>query len=241
MPRRITIEPHLSLDELEQRYRRAKDAVERSHYQIVWLLVSGKTTHEVQEVTAYSLRWIRLIARRYNQLGPDRVGDQRHDNPGAESLLDDIQQAQLLQALQGPAPEGGLWNGRKVADWIANLIERPVAAQRGWEYLRSLEQRLRVPRPEHEAADPVEQSAWKKTGCAGSSGATSPSSGEGGSVGNCGQWMNIVWDSSRFYDESGCQSGSNPRQKSIGVFNGCGCMALCIQNREKPIGGFCPK
>lgn len=162
MPRRITIEPHLSLDELEQRYRRAKDAVERSHYQIVWLLVSGKTTHEVQEVTAYSLRWIRLIARRYNQLGPDRVGDQRHDNPGAESLLDDIQQAQLLQALQGPAPEGGLWNGRKVADWIANLIERPVAAQRGWEYLRSLEQRLRVPRPEHEAADPVEQSAWKK-------------------------------------------------------------------------------
>ncbi len=32
MPKRITIELHLSQDELEQRYREAKDPVERSHY-----------------------------------------------------------------------------------------------------------------------------------------------------------------------------------------------------------------
>jgi hypothetical protein len=44
MPKRLTIEPHLSIKELENRYRAAKNPVERSHYQIVWLLAQGKTT-----------------------------------------------------------------------------------------------------------------------------------------------------------------------------------------------------
>ena len=41
MPKWITIAPHLSLEELENRYRQAKEPVERSHYQIIWLLASG--------------------------------------------------------------------------------------------------------------------------------------------------------------------------------------------------------
>ncbi len=42
MPKRITIAAHLSKDELERRYRGAKDPIERSHYQIIWLLASGR-------------------------------------------------------------------------------------------------------------------------------------------------------------------------------------------------------
>jgi len=162
MPKRLTIQPHLSVEELANRYRQAKDPVERSHYQIVWLLAQGKTTQEVAQVTRYSLHWIRMIARRYNQVGPEALGDGRHDNPGAETLLTDVQQAQLWQALQGSAPDGGLWNGRKVAEWISELIGQPVDRHRGWEYLRQMTFRLRVPRPAHEEANPVEQEEWKK-------------------------------------------------------------------------------
>lgn len=42
MPKRITIAPYLSLEELESRYRGAKEPIERSHYQIIWLLASGR-------------------------------------------------------------------------------------------------------------------------------------------------------------------------------------------------------
>jgi transposase len=38
MPKKIELHPHLSTEELENRYRGAKDPVERSHYQIVWLI-----------------------------------------------------------------------------------------------------------------------------------------------------------------------------------------------------------
>ena len=51
MPKRITIIPHLSVDDLEQRYRQATEAIERSHYQIIWLLATGRPTSEVAAVT----------------------------------------------------------------------------------------------------------------------------------------------------------------------------------------------
>jgi transposase len=88
--------------------------------------------------------------RRYNQLGTNRLKDKRHQHPGAQPLLSVVEQAQLLQSLQTPATDGGLWNSRKVAEWMGNLLDHQVSIQRGWDYLHSLEFRLRVPRPEHD-------------------------------------------------------------------------------------------
>jgi hypothetical protein len=116
----------------------------------------------VASVTGYCLEAIRQIVRRYNSEGPCGLVDRRHEHPGGQSLLSDIQQAQIWQALGGLPPDGGLWNGRKVADWIAELIGRPVGRQRGWEYLREMTFRKRTPRPEHEETDPVQQQEWKK-------------------------------------------------------------------------------
>lgn len=162
MPKRLTLACHLSHEKLHQCYRQATDSVERTHYQILWLLACGKTTQQVAEVTGYSLRWIRVIANRYNQHREAGVGDGRHHNPGAVGLLDEVQQAQLLQAIAAPVTESGLYNGRKVADWMSRVLGRRVAPQRGWEYLKAMEYRLRVPRPAHMQSDPQEQAEWKK-------------------------------------------------------------------------------
>ena len=162
MPKRLTIQPHLSLNDLEVRYRQAKDPVKRSHYQIIWLLATGRPTEEVAAVTGYSRSWIYELVWGYNRIGADTLGDGRHQNQGKEPLLNDVQQAQLWQALQEQADDGGLWNGSKVANWMRELLDRRVSPQRGWEYLREMRFRLRSPRPQHEEADPVEQEAWKK-------------------------------------------------------------------------------
>lgn len=77
-------------------------------------------------------------------------------------MFDDVQQANLLQALREPALDGGLWNGRKVADYLSELIGQPISRQQGWEYLKQMRLRLRVPRPEHQESNPDEQEAWKK-------------------------------------------------------------------------------
>jgi transposase len=163
MAQRMTIAPHLSVDELERRYRRADDPIARSQWQIVWLLGSGLPTGQVARVTGYSVRWVQEIARRY-RAGPQAIGDRRHGNPGASPLLDAAQQEQLRQALAGPAPDDGIWSCRSVAAWMSQTLGRPVSAQRGWEWMRRLGFTPQRPRPRETRADPVAQEAFKKGG-----------------------------------------------------------------------------
>jgi transposase len=69
----------------------ARNPVDRCQYQILWLLASGKKTEEVGSATGYSVQWIRKLARRYNSMGVEGVGDRRKNNPGGQPLLDEIQ------------------------------------------------------------------------------------------------------------------------------------------------------
>ena len=166
MPKTIKLRPHLSTDELQSRYRGAKDPVERAHYQIIWLVAQGKTTTEVMEVTGYTRGWVQKLARRYNAGGPQALGDHRHHNPGAadRALLTADQCEELYEALKEPPPDGGMWNSRKVAEWIEQRTgRRGLRAQRGWEYLRKLGHTPQVPRPANAEADASEQEAFKKS------------------------------------------------------------------------------
>src|SRR6478609_8580670 len=153
---------HLSPAELGQRYRAARCPVERSHLQIVWLLSRGRSEREVARVTGYGRRWVGEVARRYDEGGPDGLGDRRRGNAGARPLLGAEDEAALRAALAEPPADGGLWTGPKVATWMAARLGRKVRPQRGWDYLEKLG--YSAQRPRHaEAASPEEQAAYKKS------------------------------------------------------------------------------
>lgn len=160
----IEVMAHASAADLAARYRAARDPVERSQLQIVWLLTRERTRAEVAAATGYSPRWVREVVRRYNAAGPDGLGDRRHADPGAAPLLDAAGQAALKQALAQPPPDGGLWTGPKVAAWIAARAGRsPVAPVRGWESLRRFGHTRQVPRPRHaRGADAAARAAFQK-------------------------------------------------------------------------------
>lgn len=163
MPTRLSIQAHLGVHELATHYRRAKDPVARSHWQVIWLLAQGRPSAQVAAVTGYTVNWVRTIARRYNQGGPAGLEDRRHRNPGASGLLSAVQRAALAAALTRPPPEGGVWTGPKAAAWMRAMLGHAVHPQRGWEALRRLGWTSKVPRPRHAKADPAAQVAFKKT------------------------------------------------------------------------------
>ena len=166
MVRPLTVAPHLPLVDLERRYRTARDPVARTHWHVLWLVAQGRHCPAVATVLGYSVAWVRTIVHRYNAGGTDAVGDRRHQLPGRADrrLLTPALAAGLTSALGGPAPDGGLWTGPKVARWMAERLGRPVSPQRGWEAMRAVGFTPQRPRPRATRADPAAQQAFKKGG-----------------------------------------------------------------------------
>jgi transposase len=154
-----------TVEELEARFRAAKDVVERSHCQVVWLLAKGHSTGEVAEIVALSPRWVNKLARRYEAEGVGALGDRRRRNAGAKPLLSEEDLDALRERLKTPPDDGGLWSGPKVARWIAarlGLVH--VHAPRGWEALKRIGWSIQVPRPKNpRAASPEDQATFKKS------------------------------------------------------------------------------
>jgi transposase len=162
MPRQVKLNPYLSTKELESRYRAAKEGIARSHYQMLWQISKGKTPQEVAELTGYSRVRVYELVKKYNREGEKAVGDHRQKNSGRKPLLNEVQLAQLWQALQEQPGDGDLWDGPKVAQWMSEVLGRKVHPQRGWDYLKSLEMRRCRPRPQHVETDEQVQNEWKK-------------------------------------------------------------------------------
>src|SRR4051794_12358639 len=151
---------HLSIAELEERFRTAKDPILARHVQVIWLLAQGHTSAEVSTVTSFVPRWIEPLRARYNAEGFAALGDLRRHNGRAPSLLKPDLLERLRVRLADPPPDGGLWTSGKVARWMAGELGlASVCVQRGWEALRAIEWSIQKPRPRHpKAATPEEKS-----------------------------------------------------------------------------------
>src|SRR5919202_7063118 len=112
----------LSVEELERRYRAAREVTEARHTQAVWLLAQGRTVLDVAGVLAFAPRWVEQLAARYNAHGPGVLGDQRRRNGRAASVLTERVLAALSERLKTPPDDGGRLTGPKVALWMARRL-----------------------------------------------------------------------------------------------------------------------
>ena len=164
MSRTLLLADHLPAEQVRARYRACRDATERAHWQVIYLKTQQRTADEIAAVVGYSAYWVRTLIHRYNDGGPEVLADRRHEHPGAAPMLGPEQQAALdAELATGTAPDGGLWNGPKVARWIEEATGREhIHDQRGWEWLVRLGFSSQSPRPHHDGADPAAQAAFKK-------------------------------------------------------------------------------
>lgn len=166
MTRVAHLMPHVSREELAQRYRQAPDVVEARRWHLLRLIAATHTIKEAACEVGLAYEYAKRIVRRYNADGPAALRNRSREKqaPPPRRLLSPAQQEELRVALEGAAPDGGMWSGPKVAHWIAQHTGRTtVAPQRGWDYLQRLGHSPRVPRPRHERADPAAQAAFKQT------------------------------------------------------------------------------
>lgn len=160
----LKVEKRCSIAKVAAAYRRERDAVRRSHLQVIWLLLGGVPAPEVSRVTGFGARWIEKLIHRWNGDGLSGLGDRRRRNPGPKPVLDEAGVAALEAVLEGAPTDGGLWSGRKVAAWMSRRLGRPVDAKLGLVYLHRLGFTRQRPRPRHaRAATAWARAAFKKT------------------------------------------------------------------------------
>jgi transposase len=159
-----TIKPHLSIKELEARYEAAADPTAKSHFHALWLVASGYTVSEVAKLLSFSTRWVNILVKRYNEGGPERLGDQRANNGAEPTILTAAALAALQERITSPPDDGGLWTGPKIALWLARFHDvTSVHDQRGWDVLVAIGYSIQQPRPRHpEAATEEERADFKK-------------------------------------------------------------------------------
>jgi transposase len=170
MPTPIKLKDHLTVDELYQRYRKCQQAREKLRWRALYLIAKGGIANHVAKRVGRSSGWMTNLARRYNELGPTGVADQRGEvNCGVKPVLS-AKQAQALDAvLREPAPDGGLWTSPKVAAWIKKKTGKDVHVTTAWRAMKAAGFSLQVPRPHHgQAATEQEQAAFKKSSSASS-------------------------------------------------------------------------
>jgi hypothetical protein len=114
--------------EIALRSTSASTAIERRRWQVIGLLADGVLLAEIVSATGYRPRTIRQIAQRYRERGSKGLADGWQRNVGATPLLAEEQQRDLRQALQEPAPDGGVWTGPKSR---GGLLPEPESACTG--------------------------------------------------------------------------------------------------------------
>ena len=163
--KRLVVAGHLAPDEVYRRYRACPDGRVKTRWHAIWLMAraDGPLTAEgAAAAVGLSDVWVRKLVHRYNARGPDGLDDGRKAN-GAKPLLGDAQQAELCAAVQAEPPDGGLWTGPKVAAFAKARFGVTVRDHTGWQWLRKLGFRLKVPRPRHpRAATADEQRRWQR-------------------------------------------------------------------------------
>jgi transposase len=163
---RLPIVPHLTPEEIARRYRACRSGVEKTHWQILWLLTRSPQPPAPADVAAsvgLTPSWVRTIQKRWNAQGPAGLVDRRGARNGGQAKLSDEQQSALTEALRGRPDDGGLWTGPKVAAYARDRWGVSVRKETGWKWLRRTGYSPQVPRPRNpKAATPDDQRRWER-------------------------------------------------------------------------------
>lgn len=154
MPKKLRLEAWLTPEELAERAARAAAGVEQAWWQALGLVAAGSSAPAAGRELGFSGAAVRMWVQRYNREGPEVVADGRRQETERRRLLNEAQREELARRLRGPAPNGGPWDSRQVAElmggWLGREVTRPVA----WKYLRAAGYRPQpVERPGAEAPE----------------------------------------------------------------------------------------
>jgi transposase len=150
---------------LQDEIRRSKESRYDHRLHGILLVAQGMSCPEVSRLLGDSRRTVEYWVRRFEEKG--LAGLVEGERRGRPRRLTDEQIEEIGSVLrQSPESVGidrGLWDGKGLAEFIKRLYGVKLGVRQCQYIFKSLDFRLRKPRPLIARADPEVQEAYKKT------------------------------------------------------------------------------
>ncbi len=163
MPKRLTLENHLTEKQLRRQYLSCQHPQEKMRWQALCLIAEGGVANRVAEKLGRSSGWMSETVRRYNEGGAGGVKNKSKNQ--ASKTLTSEQVKELESEIESGKTSGQrLWSGAQIKEWVREKTGVTIHKTTAWRTFRRLEFTRQTPRPEHRRrAAEKEQAEFKKT------------------------------------------------------------------------------
>ena len=105
MSRKVTLAPHLTLRQIQEKYYNSQDRVESRRWHVLWKVGLGWTIKNSAIAVGLSYEYARRVVKRYNDKGEATVINQHNKNRSASRVK---------------RPQNALLNGAKIEAIVAD-------------------------------------------------------------------------------------------------------------------------
>jgi transposase len=163
MPKRLTLENHLTERQLRRKYLSCQHSQEKKRWQAFSLIASGGVAAQVAKQIGMSGNWISETVHRYNKGGVEAVKN-KSKNQGSKTLTEEQVAALEKEIESGKTETERLWSSTEVKRWVKQKTGKQIHKTTAWRMFIKLEFTRQVPRPAHkQRASAEEQVEFKKT------------------------------------------------------------------------------
>lgn len=162
MPKKLTLENHLSEKQLKRKYLSCGHSQEKKRWQALSLIAEGGVAAQVAKQLGMSCNWISETVHRYNAGGVPGVKN-KSKNQASKTLT--IEQLKELEAeiAKGKTAEERLWSSTQIKRWVVEKTAKQIHKTTAWRLFAKLNFTRQVPRPCHQGrASEEEQAEFKK-------------------------------------------------------------------------------
>ena len=163
MAKRLTLENHLTKEQLRRKYLSCQHSQEKKRWQGLSLIAEGKVAAHVADQLGMSRNWISETVHRYNEGGVEGVRN-KSKNKSSKTLTDEQLRELEKEIERGHTKEGRLWSSTEIKRWVADKTGAEIHKTTAWRMLVRMGFTQQTPRPTHaNRASQEEQADFKKS------------------------------------------------------------------------------
>ncbi len=163
MPKKLTLENHLTGQQLRRKYLSCQHSQEKKRWQGLTLIAEGGAATQVAKDLGMSANWISETVHRYNAGGVKGVKNKSKNECSKTLTVEQVGELEK-QIQSGRSTDGRLWSSTEVKRWVKQKTGKQIHKTTAWRMFAKLEFTQQVPRPAHvKRAGEEEQASWKKS------------------------------------------------------------------------------